>query len=139
MAEPITAIQTIAAPDLMQGSSAAAPGDAAAFASAVSQSAPTEHIAASAPASATGSLAAELARQANLFANHVQSASKGLDVAKPGVEQPSAATGRAEMRTVIDHSVTSMHGAYMFAIETTLASKGSTEATKIFNTLLKGQ
>ena len=32
-----------------------------------------------------------------------------------------------------------MERAYIFAIEATMASRGSTESTKIFNTLLKGQ
>lgn len=36
-------------------------------------------------------------------------------------------------------AVSQLQGVYTFAIETTLASRGSTESTKIFNTLLKGQ
>jgi hypothetical protein len=36
-------------------------------------------------------------------------------------------------------AISQMEHAYMFAIETTLTSRGSTESTKIFNTLLKGQ
>lgn len=36
-------------------------------------------------------------------------------------------------------AVAQMERAYMFAIEATMASRGSTESTKIFNTLLKGQ
>ncbi|KXV69386.1 hypothetical protein AD951_06880 [Acetobacter malorum] len=35
--------------------------------------------------------------------------------------------------------VAQIQATYTFAIETTLVSKGSTETTKIFNTLLKGQ
>nr|WP_298797137.1 hypothetical protein [uncultured Acetobacter sp.] len=35
--------------------------------------------------------------------------------------------------------VSQIQATYTFAIETTLVSKGSTETTKIFNTLLKGQ
>ena len=36
-------------------------------------------------------------------------------------------------------AVAAMEHAYFFAIETSIASRGSTEMTKIFNTLLKGQ
>lgn len=36
-------------------------------------------------------------------------------------------------------AVSQLQAVYTFAIETTLASRGSTETTKIFNTLLKGQ
>ena len=39
----------------------------------------------------------------------------------------------------IADSLKTMERAYIFAIEATMASRGSTEATKIFNTLLKGQ
>jgi len=39
----------------------------------------------------------------------------------------------------IDEAVAQIERAYMFAVETTMASRGSTESTKILNTLLKGQ
>lgn len=42
-------------------------------------------------------------------------------------------------RAAVDANIAQMEHAYVFAIEATLASRGSTEATKIFNTLLKGQ
>lgn len=42
-------------------------------------------------------------------------------------------------REATNAAVAQMERAYMFAIETTMASRGSTESTKIFNTLLKGQ
>lgn len=55
---------------------------------------------------------------------------------RPGAAMPNA-TGfdRADM----NGAVAQIEHAYMFAIETTMASRGSTESTKIFNTLLKGQ
>ncbi len=142
MAEPIAAVQTAVAPDFSHHADAATSNEAAAFANAISQSAPAEHVSAALPASALGGIAAELAKEANAFTNHVQSASKGLDVAKPGLDQPQTGAGKADMpgmKASMDQSIASMHNAYMFAIETTLASKGSTETTKIFNTLLKGQ
>lgn len=55
--------------------------------------------------------------------------------APAGAEPGAVASGRDAMSA----AVSQMERAYMFAIETTMASRGSTESTKIFNTLLKGQ
>ena len=68
----------------------------------------------------------------------------GLAPASPGAGSPAAsapATGvsQALNRTETSAAVAQIERAYMFAIETTMASRGSTESTKIFNTLLKGQ
>ena len=64
-----------------------------------------------------------------------------------GTASPAAAAppdgagpgGAASSRDAMAAAVSQMERAYMFAIETTMASRGSTESTKIFNTLLKGQ
>ncbi len=42
-------------------------------------------------------------------------------------------------REVLSDAMAQMQRAYIFATETMLAVRGSTEATKVFNTLLKGQ
>ena len=59
-------------------------------------------------------------------------------VAAPGAS-PSAADAPSSLTKSMADAVAGMQGAYTFAIETTLASRGSTELTKVFNTLLKGQ
>lgn len=56
--------------------------------------------------------------------------------ARPGDGAPQA-TGLD--RAGMDGAIAQIERAYMFAIETTMVSRGSTESTKIFNTLLKGQ
>lgn len=73
-----------------------------------------------------------------------------LETAMAHMKMPEAGTGgrtpeaggspRATLDTAaMDAAVAQMERAYMFAVETTMASRGSTETTKIFNTLLKGQ
>lgn len=47
--------------------------------------------------------------------------------------------GTPSLTKAMEDAVAGMQGAYAFAIEATLASHGSTELTKVFNTLLKGQ
>lgn len=47
--------------------------------------------------------------------------------------------GEAGLTASMQDAVRAMEGAYVFAIQATLASRGSTELTKVFNTLLKGQ
>ena len=62
--------------------------------------------------------------------------------AAPGAQAPSAASpagSSPSLTKAMEDAVAGMQGAYAFAIETTLASRGSTELTKVFNTLLKGQ
>jgi hypothetical protein len=39
----------------------------------------------------------------------------------------------------LEHAIAQMDGAFAFATATTMAGRGATEATKILNTLLKGQ
>lgn len=59
----------------------------------------------------------------------------------PQASDPQAAGPHAAGfdRASMDGAVAQIEHAYTFAIETTMASRGSTESTKIFNTLLKGQ
>ena len=73
-----------------------------------------------------------------------------LETAMAEMKTPEAGAGSrgpetaGPARTALDRDATTaavaqMERAYMFAIETTMASRGSTETTKICNTLLKGQ
>lgn len=56
-----------------------------------------------------------------------------------GVEPAGQAQAAAADPANAAQLVAQIQATYTFAIETTLVSKGSTETTKIFNTLLKGQ
>ena len=58
--------------------------------------------------------------------------------AAPAVSSAADGAPSSLTKSMAD-AVAGMQGAYAFAIETTLASRGSTELTKVFNTLLKGQ
>jgi hypothetical protein len=79
-------------------------------------------------------------------AHHMESLASHLKALAPG-HQPSDSAPPAERpagpevnsKDATANAVAQMERAYMIAIETTMASRGSTEATKIFNTLLKGQ
>lgn len=73
-----------------------------------------------------------------------------LETAMAHMKMPEAGTGGRTPdaagplpttfdKQTMDAAVAQMERAYMFAVETTMASRGSTETTKIFNTLLKGQ
>ena len=60
--------------------------------------------------------------------------------ASPLAATPGPSGGGAPSLTkAMEDAVAGMQGAYVFAIEATLASHGSTEMSKVFNTLLKGQ
>ncbi len=63
------------------------------------------------------------------------------NAAAPPLSDPQATGPHAVGfdRASMDGAVAQIEHAYTFAIETTMASRGSTESTKIFNTLLKGQ
>ncbi|MGI4979448.1 MAG: hypothetical protein ACRYHB_03510 [Janthinobacterium lividum] len=58
---------------------------------------------------------------------------------RDGVSASSEGGGAPKPTDVVGSAVSQMQAVYAFAIETTLVSRGSTETTKIFNTLLKGQ
>ena len=168
MHEAIVALQGIQAPGAAGPQAPGGPGtaapdvavekpsdaQAAAFAQAVGQFGPTESWAAR-PVSG-GSLTNRLAQQAESLANHLRApgaASAGLNglggegEALPAFGGPGAMPAGphdlsqtlAANKVEISQSLDRMERAYMYAIEATMASRGSTEATKIFNTLLKGQ
>ena len=96
------------------------------------------------PPSADG-LSSRLSKQADALSHRFTSLQAQLNPAPdsaPPTGQGTDAGSPAPMdahKPEIDGVITQMHTAYMFAIETTMASHGSTESTKIFNTLLKGQ
>ena len=91
------------------------------------------------------SLSSRMSKQADALSHRFTSLQAQLNPApdnKPPAGQGTDAGSPAPMdahKAEIDSAMTQMHSAYMFAIETTMASHGSTESTKIFNTLLKGQ
>ena len=80
-----------------------------------------------------------VAHQMDMLASHL----KVLDAAHEPSDSTSLAkrphTSETNRKEAMAEAVAQMERAYMFAIETTMASRGSTETTKIFNTLLKGQ
>jgi hypothetical protein len=92
-----------------------------------------------APAPSAPGLSGGVAHQMDMLASHL----RGLDAAHEPSESTSFAkrphTSETNGKEAMAEAVSRMERAYMFAIETTMASRGSTETTKIFNTLLKGQ
>lgn len=126
------AFQTVVADPVMQTPTAQQASD---FAHAIATSAP-DQLSAPLPAEATR-LSTSISDNVNAFVRHVQSVGQLPQVGEhaPG----SSSSGLSEVRQTVDESMSTMRSAYAFAIETTMASRGSTETTKIFNTLLKGQ
>ena len=124
--------------------------DAAAFSRAIQAqgqvpgvAAPTE-VQAALPPSADG-LSSRLSREADALSHHLTDMQAQLNPAPDSASATSQGTDAGSPapmdahKAEIDGAMAQMHHAYMFAIETTMASHGSTESTKIFNTLLKGQ
>ncbi len=99
--------------------------------------APVRETAASRPP-VSGGWANRILHQVETLAGHL---ARPGDTASPAAATPGGAEtgGAASSRDAMAAAVSQMERAYMFAIETTMASRGSTESTKIFNTLLKGQ
>ena len=91
------------------------------------------------PAPSTPGWTGGVAHQMDLLASHL----KVLDAGHEPPESTSFAkrphTSETNGKEAMAEAVSQMERAYMFAIETTMASRGSTETTKILNTLLKGQ
>lgn len=109
------------------------PANAAAFAKSVD--AVQQPLEMQAPAPAQGdSLAGH-------FADRAQALSLQFNAVEKAQTAPPAAAdgGPIDIAKSMDSAVSGMQSAYLFAIETAMASRGSTEMTKIFNTLLKGQ
>ena len=79
------------------------------------------------------------------LAHRLESFSSSLGGVQPpaaGHAQPGEGASHGAqpgMAEVIGDAMSQLQGVYAFAIQTTLASRGSTESTKVFNTLLKGQ
>ena len=128
----------------VSGGPAMAPtaNESAAFAHAVANAAPIQTVSAEQavaplPSQAADALSATLGHGFDAFAKHVQSAGHTAGAAMPDGSAFQASS--ADFKQVVGDAMQSMQGAYAFAIETTMASRGSTETTKIFNTLLKGQ
>ena len=161
MINPLPAIQAATVPSLSPGTGAAAPAiqvadrpqiptsqDGADFArAAAAQGAPLD-IQSSMPAMSSG-IGASLAHQMGQIAQHLSSlagnapAPSNAAPAANGDRMDAAGPPGAKLaslnQTDTSAAVAQIEHAYMFAIETTMASRGSTESTKIFNTLLKGQ
>ena len=111
-------------------------GEAAEFARASAASAP-EQMQAVPPASEPD-LGQTLAQDFDGFVQRVHASQQafGTDPSRPTASPAERGSG---VRETIEQSIGGMQTAYAFAIETTMASRGSTETTKVFNTLLKGQ
>lgn len=94
------------------------------------------------PPSAAQSLGQDLTHRLEQLSTRLQTsfqspAENGL--AHDGVPAPAEGGGTPKATDVVGSAVSQMQAVYAFAIETTLVSRGSTETTKVFNTLLKGQ
>jgi|ERR1700730_6283911 hypothetical protein len=92
-----------------------------------------------APVASPSEWGAGVAHQVDNLASHLKgfnAGHKSLDFAA-APERPH--TTAEDSKEELTGAVSQMERAYMFAIEATMASRGSTEATKILNTLLKGQ
>lgn len=126
------ALSTVVADPVMQTPTAQQAND---FAHAIATSA-QDQLSAPLPADATR-LSASINDNVNAFVRHVQSVGQMPQIGEHAAN--SAPSGLSEVRQTVDESMSTMRSAYAFAIETTMASRGSTETTKIFNTLLKGQ
>ena len=112
--------------------------DQADFARAAAQSRPVEVPSSVSPSS--DGLGASLAHQVDQLAQHLASFTGEAGAAAAGANAAPAGKAVATLTPAeTSGAVAQMEQAYMFAIETTMASRGSTESTKIFNTLLKGQ
>ena len=133
--------------------------DTAAFARAVQAQSPALAVspteAQALPPPSGDSLGSRLAHQADALSHYVgglqaqfgQATPPGGGPASMGAAQEAKPTGAdgahgsglTDGAATMSGAVAEMERAYMFAIQATMASRGSTESTKIFNTLLKGQ
>lgn len=115
----------------------ASPLDAHSFASAI---AGVPEVQAQAPTSAAllgQDLTQRLEGLSDRLQAPVQPGAATSDTASPsGKPDSNAPAGGSSM---LADAMTQMQSVYAFTIETTLVSRGSTETTKIFNSLLKGQ
>ena len=105
----------------------------AAFSQALSQ--PPVEVQAPAPSEAS-IIRSDISRRVEALSAHLTTWQNGTSAANP---TSANQLGLGDASTTVGSLTSQMKGAYTFAIETTLLSHGSTESTKIFNTLLKGQ
>lgn len=98
------------------------------------------------PPSATDNLGSRLAHQADALMHRfnsiqTQPAPANAPAEGPANAPPAMDSGSAPspLEAGTAGAIGQMERAYLFAIEATMASHGSTESTKVFNTLLKGQ
>lgn len=146
---PIGPVATPALPGSLPDPGAAAPGGASAVgpgglpgldqAAFERAAAPVQEVQAAPAADATtlgGHVASGVEALSQRLAGwqKAHAAAASLPAAAPG---PSG--GVPSLTRAMEDAVAGMQGAYVFAIEATLASHGSTEMSKVFNTLLKGQ
>lgn len=125
---PVSGIAASAAPPI---ANAAAPVETAAPAHAVSF---TQEVRAVQPSSAQA-LGRDMADRLQGLSDRLRGWSTPA-----GVSPADKAGSPAQISPLqAGDAVSQLQAVYTFAIETTLASRGSTETTKIFNTLLKGQ
>ncbi len=80
-----------------------------------------------------------VAHQMESLASHLKALGANHKPADSAASAEPPAAPEVNSKDLMADAVAQMERAYMLAIETTMASRGSTEATKIFNTLLKGQ
>ena len=112
--------------------------DGEAFARAAAQTQPVD-VQSSLPSSSDG-IGGTLVHQVEQMARHLSSLASSVPApANAGPGGVAGAKPPGMDRADTSAAVAQIERAYMFAIETTMASRGSTESTKIFNTLLKGQ
>lgn len=109
---------------------------AADFAGAIEGARPSE-VEAGLPPSRDG-LSDRISRQAEAMVSRLRLPDGSKEPSGSTMGAPTPHTASLDPAMMND-AVARMERAYMFAIETTMASRGSTESTKIFNTLLKGQ
>ena len=143
-------VADIASQGVSQGADRPSAQDAAAFArAALAQDSSPAGVQAAAPP-LTESLGSRLAHQADGLSRQIgglqglltPDAASGTEAAGPAATPNGDGTGPAQAtldKDEMNGAVAKMEHAYLFAIETMMASRGSTETTKIFNTLLKGQ
>ena len=109
------------------------PGEADSFARAIAN--PDVEMRASAPSDAS-IIQRDIGNRIEALSSHLSTWQNATPAPASAAAQPTAPTAAS---ADVDSLTAQMKGAYTFAIETTLLSHGSTESTKIFNTLLKGQ
>lgn len=112
-------------------------GEIADFARAASLPAP-EQVQALTPSNQPD-LSQTVAQGFDGFVQRVQASQQSFGTGSPLTATSPSAEPVSSVQETIERSIGGMQHAYAFAIETTMASRGSTETTKIFNTLLKGQ